>query len=284
MKCVAISGGSGFVGSELSAYLGQNGFDVKIIKRDDLKDENKLIKIVENTNVLINLSGANIISRWSEEYKRVLRSSRIDTTKSLVNAIQKAKTKPELFISTSAVGIYSDTSCHDEENFTLGDGFLSKLCKEWEECAFKASAFQVRVCVFRFGIVLGNGGALKKMLPPFRFGLGGNIGDGRQHFCFIHIKDLLRAYSLMVENKNLQGIFNLAAPTPTTNASLTKTLGKRVGMPTVFPIPKFVLKLIFGEGARVLTSGQCAKPKRLLDSGFKFEFKNIHEAILDLVK
>lgn len=281
MKAIAISGISGFVGSNLKRFFEQKGYEVTPIKRDDIKDEEKLISIVENSHIIINLSGANIIARWSEKYKKILRQSRIDTTNTLVNAINKAKKQPKLFISTSAVGIYEIKKCYDEENCEFADDFLATLCKEWEESAQKV---HVRVCIFRFGIVLGDGGALKKMLPPFRFGLGGNIGSGKQYVSFIHIEDLLRAYEFVIENENLKGTFNLTSPHPTTNEEFTKSLGEVLRKPTLFPIPEFVLKLIFGEGAKVLTSGQCVFPKKLIDSGFNFEFGHILDVLKDLVK
>lgn len=282
MKTIAISGISGFVGSNLKRFFKKRGYEVTPIKRDDLKDEEKLISIVENSHIIINLSGANIIARWSEKYKKILRQSRIDTTNALVYAINKAKKQPKLFISTSAVGIYKTKKCYDEENCEFADDFLATLCKEWEESAQKA--LHVRVCIFRFGIVLGDGGALKKMLPPFRFGLGGNIGSGKQYVSFIHIEDLLRAYEFVIENEDLKGAFNLTSPHPTTNEEFTKSLGEVLRKPTIFPIPEFVLKLIFGEGAKVLTSGQCLFPKRLIDSGFSFEFGHILDVLKDLTQ
>jgi uncharacterized protein (TIGR01777 family) len=197
--------------------------------------------------------------------------------------MKKAEKKPELFISTSAVGIYKNTTCYDEESFEYEDDFLAKLCKDWESEALKAKEFGVRTAIFRFGIVLGDGGALGKMLTPFKLGIGGTIGFGLQNFSFIHLEDLLSAYSFMYENKNLEGVFNLTAPKASTNYEFTKSLGKSLNRPTIFPIPEFVLNLIFSEGAKVLTDGQCVRPKRLLDSGFAFKFQNIKSTLDNLV-
>ena len=283
MKTLAITGSSGFVGTNLRDFFEKKGFNVIGIKREELKDEKKLLDIIENADIIVNLAGANIINRWTESYKKILYNSRLDTTKALINAMNKADKKPELFISTSAVGIYKNTTCYDEESFEFEDDFLANLCKDWEAEALKAKDFGIRTAIFRFGIILGDGGALEKMLTPFKLGLGGTIGSGLQDFSFIHIEDLINAYDFIYENKSLDGVFNLTAPEPTTNLNLTKALGKKLKRPTLLPVPEFVLNLIFSEGAKVLTDGQCVKPKRLIDSGFEFKFINIDSTIDNLV-
>ena len=284
MKTISITGSSGFVGTNLQTFFKSKGFNVIDIKRDELKDINKLTKIIENSNVVINLAGANIINRWTNSYKKLLYSSRVETTNSIVKAMKRAEKKPELFISTSAVGIYKNKSCYDEENFELENDFLANLCKDWESSALKANDLGIRTTIFRFGIVMGKGGALKKMLTPFRLGLGGAIGDGSQDFSFIHIDDLLNAYEFVVNNKKISGSINLTAPTPSSNLGLTLALGKSLNRPTILPVPEFILNLIFSEGAKVLTDGQCVKPKTLLDNGFEFKYKTIEETIDNLVK
>lgn len=284
MKTVAITGSSGFVGTNLKRVFEAKGFKVLGIKREELKDIKKLTSIMEEANILINLAGANIINRWTEKYKKLLISSRLDTTEALIKAMEKAKNKPELFISTSAVGIYKNDGCYDEENYKYEEDFLSNLCKSWEDEAFKAKEQNIRTVIFRFGIVLGNGGAMEKMLTPFKLGLGGIIGNGKQDFSFIHIDDLTNAYEHVYKNTDCEGIYNLTAPNPTDNYGFTKALGKALNRPTVLPIPEFVFNLIFSEGAKVLTQGQCVKPKRLLDSGFKFKFKTVSEAVNNIVK
>jgi uncharacterized protein (TIGR01777 family) len=284
MKTLAITGSSGFVGTNLQKLFEKKGFNVIGIKRDELNNKEKLLSIIEASDIIVNLAGANIISRWTKPYKRILFNSRIDTTKALIDAMKTAKNKPKLFISTSAVGIYKNSTSYDEEYYEYKDDFLGKLCKNWETEALKANELNIRTAIFRFGIVLGNGGALAQMLTPFKFGLGGIIGHGMQDFSFIHIEDLLNAYDFIYENEDLEGVFNLTAPEPTTNYGLTKALGKSLNRPTILPIPEFVLNLIFSEGAKVLTEGQCVKPKRLLDSGFKFKFNNINSTIDNLVK
>jgi uncharacterized protein (TIGR01777 family) len=284
MKKIAITGASGFVGQHLTKMFESDGYEVIAIRISDLDSIDKLISLVDGCDIVINLAGANIISRWSQEYKKVLYSSRIDTTKAVVKSIQKCENKPKLFISTSAIGIYSNKKVYDEENIEYADDFLGNLCKDWESEALKAKNSDIRTVVFRFGIVMGkDGGALSKMLLPFKLGLGGTVGSGSQAFSFVHIDDLTNAYKYAVENTTLSGVYNITAPVPTTNYGLTKALGKSLHRPTILPVPQFVLNLIFSEGAKVLTHGQSVVPKRLQDDGFIFKYKTIEETIENLV-
>lgn len=283
MKTIAITGASGFVGTSLTKYFSNLGYKILPISRDILNNQQKLEDTLNFTDVVINLAGANIINRWSESYKKLLYSSRLDTTSKVVNAIKNIKNKPKLLISTSAVGIYDNQSTYNEDGNYSND-FLSKLCQDWEKEALKAENEVTKVSIFRFGIILGkNGGALQKMITPFKFGLGGVIGSGNQAFSFIHIDDLLSAYKFVIEHEYHE-VFNLTAPTPTTNRGLTLALGKTLKRPTILPVPEFVLNLIFSEGAKVLTDGQSAVPKKLINLGFKFKFRTIESTIEDLGK
>ncbi len=282
MKNVVITGASGFVGTNLIEMLKNEGYNPISIQRADLKNIEKLSLIIDDAKAIINLAGASIIGRWSDEYKKLLYSSRLDTTQALIDAIKKSKNKPEMLISTSAVGIYANKKQYDETNAEYADDFLGKLCQKWESKALEANEQCVKTAIFRFGIVMGDGGALAKMKLPFKLGVGGTIGDGSQHFSFVHIKDLLNAYKFVLQN-SIDGVFNLTAPVPTTNYGLTKALGKTLHRPTIFPVPEFVLRLIFGEGAKVLTDGQSVVPKRLIDAGFEFEFQTIEETIEDIL-
>jgi uncharacterized protein (TIGR01777 family) len=282
---VVITGSSGFVGQELKNMFQGMGYSVIGIKREQLHIEEQLIEIIDKSDIVINLAGANIIARWSNEYKKELYESRIDTTSALVNVFEKVENKPKLFISTSAVGIYNNQGNYSEDDMEYAKDFLGNLCIDWEAEALGASDLGIRTVVFRYGIVLGkNGGALKQMLLPFKLGVGGKIGSGEQGFSFIHLEDLKNAYQHIINNNDLEGIFNLTAPVPTTNLGLTKALGKSLKRPTFLPLPEFVLELIFSEGAKVLTDGQKVIPKRLIDSGFEFTYTNIEEAIENLVK
>ena len=283
MKTIAITGASGFVGTSLTKYFSDLGYKIVPISRDILNNNKKLEETLNQTDIVINLAGANIINRWSESYKKLLYSSRIDTTSKIVNAINSIQNKPKLLISTSAVGIYDNKSTYDEKGNYSND-FLSNLCQDWEKEALKAKNYTTKVSIFRFGIIMGkDGGALQKMITPFKLGVGGVIGSGNQAFSFIHIEDLLNAYKFVIENE-YEEVFNLTAPVPTTNKGLTKALGKTLNRPTLFPVPEFVLNLIFSEGARVLTDGQSAIPQKLLDLGFEFKFKNIEDTIENLCK
>ena len=282
MKTIAITGASGFVGTNLSKFFTNLNYKIIPISRDILNDESKLKKVLEESDVVINLAGANIIGRWTPQYKELLYSSRIDTTSKIVNAINIIENKPKLLISTSAVGIYDNKDTYNE-NGTFANDFLSILCQNWEKEALKATNETTKVSIFRFCIVLGkNGGAFAKMITPFKLCLGGIIGSGNQAFSYIHIDDLMNAYKFVIE-KNLDGVFNLTAPKPTTNFQFTKALGKVLNKPTIFPVPEFVLKLIFSEGAKVLTDGQDVVPEKLLSLGFKFNYKNIEETLKALI-
>ncbi len=278
MRTVAIAGASGFVGQSLVEYFSKQNYKTVQIKREILNNPSKLDELIGSCEIVINLSGANIINRWSEEYKKLLYTSRINTTKSLVESINRVQVKPKMLISTSAVGIYDNKATYDE-NGNYSNDFLSNLCQEWEKEANKVNNSFTKVTIFRFGIVLGkNGGAISKMMLPFKLGLGGIIGSGKQYFSYVHIEDLVRAYHFAIE-KELEGVYNLTAPIPTTNYEFTKTFGKILNRPTIFPVPEFVLKLIFSEGAKVLSDGQSAVPKNLLNSGFEFKYKNIEECL-----
>lgn len=280
---IAIAGISGFVGSALKRFFEQNGDQVIGLDRHDFDgDIESLVLRLEGCEALINLSGAPIIARWSDSYKQILRDSRLHTTQKLVDAIAKMGTPPSLFISTSAVGIYRNDKVYDESIQKYSDDFLGKLCQEWERVALSAPV--KRIVITRFGIVMGrDGGALAQMLPIFKVGLGGVIGSGEQPFSWIHIDDLTRGFAQIINDTAMRGVYNFVAPQPTTNRGLTEALGRALHRPTLFPVPEFALKLLYGEGSKVLTDGQSILPSRLLDEGFKFTYQTIDEALQNLV-
>jgi len=286
MKAV-ISGASGFVGSHLTKEFEEKNWDITPLTRSDFKlSESDFSKKFIGADVVIHLAGATINQRWSESYKKELYSSRIDTAKKIVKAMKTIDKKPKLFISTSAVGIYASNGEYNEENAVYANDFLGNLAQDWEKAALQAKSLGIRTVIFRFGIVMGHGGGvLQQMVPIFKLGLGSTIGDGKQPFSWVHIEDQMRAYFYIIEHENLEGIFNLMAPTPTTNYGLTKALGKALHRPTFFSIPKFLFKLKFGsEAAEVFTGGQYVTPGRLPKVGFEFKFKTIEEALTDLFK
>jgi uncharacterized protein (TIGR01777 family) len=284
-KYVAMTGATGFVGKKLQRNFGIAGYKIIALTRSDFQGEpEKLAAKISKAQAVINLAGAPVISRWTEQYKKTLYDSRVTLTKKLIAAISLLETKPETLISTSAIGIYAAEGTHTEEHYVLADNFLGKLALDWEEAALKAEDFGVRTTIFRLGVVLGkNGGALKKMMLPFKLGLGGIIGSGEQHFSWIHIADVIAAYESAFKDSSYSGIYNLTAQEVTTNRGFTKELGRTLSRPTILPVPGFILKGRFGEGAQVLTSGQNAYPKRLLDAGFPFQFVNLRDALKNCV-
>jgi len=265
---VAFTGASGFVGS----YLRKKFENHIIIQRDDT--EKQVLKKLEGVDAVFNLAGAPIIKRWNEAYKKVLISSRVETTKKLVNAINRSEVKH--FISTSAIGAYPDGHACDERFNGYGDDFLASLTKLWEK---EAKECEKLTAIIRFGIILGkDGGALAQMLPSFRMGVAGVVGDGKAIMSWIDIEDLARMYSFILENQ-LTGTFNATAPHPVQNREFTKALGKTLHRPTIFPLPEFVLKIIFGEAAAVLTGSKEAYPQAILDAGFRFEYETIDKSL-----
>ncbi|PHR56362.1 MAG: TIGR01777 family protein [Arcobacter sp.] len=276
---ILICGSSGFVGSKLRFFFQDKGDEVLALR---VRKETKLEEIaeqIEGADVLINLAGTPVFTRWNESYKKSLYDSRIQTTKKLVKAISLCHDKPKIFISTSAVGIYKSEEFSDE-NSGFSKSYLSKICQDWEDEAFKA---KVPTTIFRFGAVLGkNGGVLKKMWLPFFLGLGGIVGSGKQFFSWVHIDDLCKAYEYIIE-KRLEGVYNLCSPLPTTNLELTKSLAGLMKRPSFLPIPAFVIRLIFSEAASLILEGQRVMPKHLLAKGFDFKYKSIQDALKSLV-
>ncbi len=278
---IAISGATGFIGVPLTRALQGAGWRVVPLDRRALSGSaGALAGQLRGVRGVINLAGAPIIGRWTPAYKKTLRDSRIGVTRQLVEAMAVMPERPEFFISTSAVGYYAEGRRHTEEDHVQAGGFLGRLTREWEQEAWGARDLCIRTIIFRLGVVLGpDGGALKEMLPPFRLGLGGKIGSGRQAFSWIHRDDLLRSYLAALANPSWEGVYNLTAPQPTTNAGLTRALGAALNRLTWLSVPEFALKLRFGEGASVLTHGQEVVPQRLLDAGFQFTYTTIDQAV-----
>jgi len=261
---IALTGASGFVGQKIQKHFRE----CVVIKRDD--SEAEIIRKLENVDVVINLAGAPIVKRWSEAYKKVLYRSRIETTKRLVSAINRSHVS--YFISTSAIGIYPNCTPCDEKCTQLDNGFLGTLCQAWEVEARKCVK---PTAILRFGVVLGKeGGALKKMLLPFKLGMGGIIGSGEMMMSWIAIDDLIRMYQFLVQYR-YEGIFNAVTPKPVTNKVFTKSLGKALHRPTFLPLPGFVLKLFYGEGASILLDSKEVYPKAIEEKGFVFEYEEI---------
>lgn len=282
---IAITGANGFIGKQLIFYFQANGNDVQKISRiHESTSTSEIINQLSGVDVVINLAGAPIVSRWSKKYKKILFYSRVFTTRKLVEAISLMEKKPELLISASAIGIYAPEGNHTESKNQVADDFLAKICTAWEKEAKKAIPF-TRVAITRFGIVLGKqGGALKRMLPLFRLGLGGRIGSGKQGFSWIHVYDVIHAIEFIIANPKLSGEFNLTAPDVVDNRKFTKVLSKILGKPAVFAVPEFALRLIFGQGSIAVAGGQFAFPEHLVDKGFQFSFPDLKSALMDITE
>ena len=238
---------------------------------------------LENFDAVVHLAGDNVASEnWSEEKKRKIRESRTVGTKILVDALRKTKSAPKILISASAIGFYG--SREDEiltEDSAKGEGFFPEVCDEWEKESQIAVEFGARVVNPRIGVVLAkDGGALEKMLTPFKLGVGGVVGSGNQWMSWIAIDDLIRLIHFALENADLEGAINATAPNPVTNEEFTKTFGKVIARPTILPIPAFGIKFLFGEmGERLLLEGNRVLPKKAQDAGFEFNFPNLEDAL-----
>jgi len=283
-KTVAIAGISGLIGSRLKKHFEGKNWDVIPLNRQDFAYTSEPItKKIDKAEVVINLAGAPIIKRWTNNYKEEIYNSRILTTRKLVEAIELTGKKPSIFINASAVGIYDRECVQDEHSNQFASDFLSKVCIDWEAEAEKASQ-HTRLAIIRLGIVLAcEGGALKSMLPAFKLGIGGKIGTGRQPFAWIHIADVVNAIDFMIANNNAKGVYNLVAPGLISNRQFTAALGKVLKRPAWFTVPTFALRVLFGEAAYTLTSGQKVVPMQLEKQGYKFAFPEINQALKNLV-
>ncbi len=278
---IAISGASGFIGKRLSKKFYELGFIVVSLRRSDFeKDIDLLMHKLSDTDIVINLAGANIAKRWTKAYKQVIYESRIQSTQMLVNAINKMEVKPKLLLSASAIGIYDALNQHDENSTKFADNFLSIICRDWEKEAFKAV---IPTVILRFSVVLDrNEGAFPKMFLPFKFGLGGKIGSGKQWFSWIYIDDLVNAVIHIIKNDSRNLIYNIVSPESITNIGLTEILSKKIRKPALFSVPSFVFKILYGEGAVIILEGQNVIPNRLIDEGFVFNYSKF-DKVLDIL-
>lgn len=295
---VLITGGTGFVGSHLSARLMKEGHQVTVLTRGGARArgthtpeflqgdplvQGKWQEAVSQQDVLINLAGTSIFGRWTQDYKEELRLSRILTTRHLVEAIpQGAGTT---LISASGAGYYGFHEDEElDESSPRGRDFLALLAADWEAEALKASEKGARVVITRFGIVLGRtGGALQQMLTPFKWFVGGPLGNGLQWFSWIHVEDLVEAMLFIIDRPHLSGVFNLTSPNPVRNKELSKAIGRALRRPSWLPAPGFMIRLVLGEFGAVLLQGQRVLPKRLMEAGFVFRHPRLEDALEDLL-
>ncbi|MET0284074.1 MAG: TIGR01777 family oxidoreductase [Polyangiales bacterium] len=285
MRTIAITGASGFVGTALSSLLKKAGARVRPLVRPgkhgldginwDPEQGTIDAKALEGVDAIVHLAGDGVADgRWTEAKKNRIRDSRVRGTELLARAITGLTLKPSVWLSGSAIGYYGNRGDEElDERASAGADFLAEVCKEWEAAAEPARAAGVRVVHPRFGIVLApHGGALRKMLTPFKLGVGGKLGDGSQYMSWIALEDTVRALVHALDHKELSGPMNVTAPTPVRNEAFTKALGAALHRPTVFPLPGPIARLALGEMADVaLLSGQRVLPRQLLATGFQFE-------------
>lgn len=297
---ITLTGGTGFIGSHLTNLLEQRGHDLIILTRNpekyagrtnpkrsyrSLKDD--MTNSVSESDAIINMAGENMIARrWTQNMKKRLMNSRVETTRQLVQAIEKADNRPGVMISASAAGFYGskgDKMLTEKE--PPGDDFGAEICTRWEAESRKAEKFGVRVVNPRFGIALErDGGALSKMLIPFYLCVGGSLGSGRQYFPWVHMRDLCQSIIFALQEDKIDGAFNVSSPNPVTMDEFVKTLGKVMNRPSFLRVPKFALKLVFGEGALATLASIRMQPEVLVKNGFKFEYPELGDALRSVVK
>lgn len=265
--------------------MAELAWEVKALERKDfVAGPDHLKMLIDGGNAVVHLAGAPIARRWSIKVKQEIRDSRISTTRALSEAICGCTHPPEVFVSASAVGIYESFGIHDENSTALAQDFLGQLCVEWELAAQQAQTC-TRVVNPRIGLVLGiDGGLMARQLPFFKLGLGGPVGSGRQGFPFIHIHDLCSALIHVINNAEFQGPVNMVAPQMVDNLSFAKSLGKLLNKPAFIPVPVFALRLLFGQGAEAIATGQFVRPAKLISSGFEFKSPELKDALIDLIK
>lgn len=279
-KIIAIAGSTGFIAGELMKNLQE--YQIIRIKRDDFSlNGEQLASKIKDADVIINLTGSPTIRRWTHANKRKIYNSRIVTTSKLVNAISFLG-KDIHFINASAIGIYSEQGIHNEESKSFSGGFIFNVVSDWEQTAMKFPKYSTNLTIIRIGIVLAKqSGLLKKIYPVFKLGLGGKIGSGNQWMSFIHIEDLVNSIKFIVQKK-LTGIVNITTPNFITNKEFTSIFSDLLKRPAFMPIPVLLLKLLYGEGSRIIFTGHRVLPEKLLKSGFKFKFPDINSALKDL--
>jgi uncharacterized protein len=296
---IVVSGSTGVIGSPLVEALQRGGRGDEVVRliRGSQAASGSALRWdpergtidragLEGVDAVIHLAGENVFGRWSPAKKRRIRDSRVQGTRIVSDAIAELTKRPAVLLAASAIGYYGDQGGNQlTERSSAGGDFLAEVARDWEAATASAARAGVRVVNMRFGVVLTpSGGALGKMLPPFRLGLGGPVGSGTQYVSWIELGDVIQAILHLLERSDLAGPVNMTAPTPVTNRELATSLGKVLHRPSIMPVPAFALKLAFGaDGAEMLQSGQRVLPARLLASGFKFRFETIQPALQHLL-
>jgi uncharacterized protein (TIGR01777 family) len=297
---ILLTGGTGFIGTELRPILLQHGHSLTIVTRSPghhkseqtnnqqfVSWDEDFIAFMEKADAVMNLAGESIFDqRWTDEVKKRIYSSRIDNTKKLVDAIKKADQPPEVMISASAEGYYGSRGTKRlTEDQPPGDDFLASVCVDWENAAKPVREAGVRLAIPRFGIVLEKGGgALKQMLPPFKLFVGGPIGRGTQFVPWIHRRDLCRGLLFPLTDENFEGIYNFNAPNPVRMEEFARAVGDALNRPSIFRVPEFMLHLVLGEAATPILASLRTQPARLHQAGFDFQFNYVKEALNNILK
>ena len=297
---IVMSGASGLIGSALRPALASQGHEVVPLVRRPPRPGERAIRWdpeagtidragggLEGSDVVINLAGENVFGRWTAEKKRRIRESRVNGTRLVSDTIAGLARRPSVLLAASAIGYYGNRGDEElTEQSSSGDDFLAHVARDWEAATAPAARAGIRVVNLRFGVVLSPAaGALAKMLPPFRLGLGGPVGSGNQFLSWIALDDAVAAILQALATDTLTGPLNITAPHPVTNRDFAKTLGRVLGRPAVMPVPAFALRMAFGtEGADMVQSGQRVLPARLLASGFRFQYGEVEAALRDLLQ
>lgn len=290
---ILIGGASGLIGSHARDYLRGAGHEVHVLVRrnaDPSKNEicwspgqGKLdAGLLSELDAVVHLSGENIATRWTREKKRRIRDSRVNSTRLLAEALARTPVKPKVLVCASAIGYYGNRGNEMlAEDAAAGTGFLAEVCREWEAAAEPARAAGIRVVNLRTGVVItAEGGALTKMLTPFRMGVGGVVGSGDQWMSWISLADLLRVIEFVIHRDDLAGPVNAVAPEPVTNREMTKALGAMLHRPTMVPMPATAVRIGFGQmGEETLLASTRVVPKRLADAGFEFQHPHLADAL-----
>ena len=275
---ITVTGATGFIGNRLVQALLAAGHNIHALGR---KQSTELpAESLTDADAVIHLAGEPVAQRWTREVKQRIRSSRVDGTRNLVNALARQSRRPQVMVCASAIGYYGSRG--DEvltETSSPGSDFLARVVVEWEQAAQQAEALGIRVVPLRFGVVLGKGGALAKMLPPFRLGLGGRLASGRQWMSWIHVDDVIGLIRFALENSDIRGPMNATASQPVPNVEFTQQLATALHRPAIFPVPGFALKLLFGEMAQVILGSQRVVPQAAQSAGYRFEYPELRRAL-----
>ncbi|MGD0182578.1 MAG: TIGR01777 family oxidoreductase [Terriglobales bacterium] len=293
---ILVSGSSGLIGAALIPALKSSGYEITCLVRGTASSRDQIQwdpaqplvpESVSGFDAVVHLAGESIVGRWTEGKKRRIRESRVKGTLRLAEALAQAPQRPRVLISASAIGYYGDRGEETlREDSASGSGFLPEVCREWEDATELATKAGIRTVQMRFGLVLSRfGGALQKMLPPFRLGVGGNMGNGRQWWSWIDIDDLVGAVQHVIKTETLRGPVNVVGPNPVMNAEFTKTLTSVLSRPAILPMPAFAARLVFGQmGDELLLASQRVEPAKLLASGYVFQKPDLRLALSAILK